>query len=168
MPSLVCDTSVLQYLYQLELLHILPALANDVIIPPAVVDELGAGIELGLSLPDVGNLAWIAVRQPAGATALPLISDLGPGEAEVLMLVLERPGAVAVLDDAVARRVAESLDLPLTGTLGLLIDAKRAGLITLLEPWLDRLHALRFRLSEGTRMAVLHLAGEIPEMPDQP
>lgn len=166
MPSIICDTSVLQYLYQLELLHMLPALAAEVIIPPAVVDELAAGIGLGLSLPDVTKLDWLSIRQPVGVAALPLVSDLGPGEAEVLMLALELSGAVAVLDDALARRVAEILGLPLTGTLGVLVDAKRAGLVEAVEPYLDRLHALRFRLAESTRRAVLRLAGEIPDQPD--
>jgi len=67
-----------------------------------------------------------------------------------------------VLDDALARRVAQLLDLPLTGTLGLPIDAKKAGLIVAVEPWLDRLQALRFHLAERTRTAVLRMAGEVP------
>jgi predicted nucleic acid-binding protein len=130
LPEVICDTSPIQYLHQLELLHILPALSEGVIIPPAVVDELTAGRALGVNLPDVTRLAWVTVRRPASAAALPLITDLGPGEIEVLMLALELPAAVAVIDDALARQVAETLNLRLTGTLGLLIDAKRAGLIS--------------------------------------
>jgi predicted nucleic acid-binding protein len=70
------------------------------------------------------------------------------------------PETVVVLDDALARRVAQTLNLKLTGTLGLLVDAKRAGLISAVEPYLDRLQALRFRLAPHTRSAVLKLAGE--------
>ena len=76
------------------------------------------------------------------------------------MLALESPEAVAVLDDALARRVAETLGLRLTGTLGVLLDAKRAGLVEVIAPLLDRLDALRFRLAAHTRAAVLRLAGE--------
>ncbi len=160
MVKIICDTSVLQYLHQLELLHILPALSEDVIIPPAVAEEVAVGQELGVSLPDVAELDWITLREPVSTAALPLITELGPGEAEVLILALECPENVVVLDDALARRVAHMLDLSLTGTLGLLIDAKRAGLIEAVEPYLDRLEALRFRLAERTRLAVLRLAGE--------
>lgn len=67
------------------------------------------------------------VRRPRGEQAVRLITDLGSGESEVLMLGLELPDAVLVLDDALARRVAASLDLRFTGTLGLLLDAKRLG-----------------------------------------
>jgi predicted nucleic acid-binding protein len=65
-----------------------------------------------------------------------------------------------VLDDALARRVAEVLGLSFTGTLGLLLDAKRVGLIPEVGPMLDRLEALRFRLAPHTRTAVLRMAEE--------
>jgi predicted nucleic acid-binding protein len=162
LPKAICDTSPLQYLHQLELLHVLPALTEGVIVPPAVVDELATGRALGVNLPDVTELDWVSVRHPLSAAALPLVTDLGPGEAEVLLLALELPEAVAVLDDALARRVAHTLNLKLTGTLGLLIDAKRAGIISSVEPWLSQLHALRFHLARHTRDAVLRLAGEEP------
>ena len=89
-----------------------------------------------------------------------LISDLGAGESEVLMLGLELPDSVLILDDGLARRVAESLGLRFTGTLGLLLDAKRAGLISAVSPLLDRLQELRFRVAPHTRRAILDLAGE--------
>ena len=76
------------------------------------------------------------------------------------MLALELHEAVVVLDDALARRVAETLGLRLTGTLGLLLDAKRAGLIAAVGRLLDQLEALRFRLAVHTRAAVIKLAGE--------
>lgn len=163
MPEVICDTSPIQYLHQLELLHILPALSEGVVIPPAVVDEVAVGRASGVNLPDLKGLDWITVRRPASAAALPLVTDLGPGETEVLMLALESPEAVAVLDDALARQVAETLNLKLSGTLGLLIDAKRAGLISAVGPLLDQLQALRFRLATHTRIAVLKLAGEESE-----
>ena len=156
----MCDTSAIQYLYQLELLHILPALADHVVVPPSVVEELEEGRASGVRLPDLTALDWVAVRRPASEAALPLVTDLGRGEAGVLMLALESRGSVAVLDDALARRVAETLDLSFTGTLGLLLDAKSAGLIAEIGPMLDQLDALRFRLAPHTRAAVLKLAGE--------
>lgn len=160
MPDVICNTSPIQYLHQLGLLHILRTLAGGVIVPPAVVDELAEGRALGVNLPDLTTLDWVTVRRPVGERAVPLVTDLGPGETEVLMLALELGEAVVVLDDALARRVAETLGLRLTGTLGLLLDAKRAGLIAAVGPLLDQLQALRFRVAPHTRAAVLKLAGE--------
>lgn len=160
MPDVICDTSPIQYLHQLGLLHVLPALAESVVLPPAVLEELSVGREAGVNLPDMDNLDWIRTRVPKGRSALPLINDLGPGETEVLMLGIESRDCVVVLDDNLARRVAETLNLQLTGTLGLLLDAKKSGMITALKPILDQLDALRFYLSQDTRAAVLKMAGE--------
>lgn len=88
------------------------------------------------------------------------MSDLGPGETEVLALALETKDAIAVLDDALARQVAEALKLPLIGTLGLLLNAKRVGLIPAVCPLIEQLDALGFRLASHTRAAVLRMAGE--------
>ena len=160
MPEVICNTSPLQYLHQLEQLHILPGLVRSVIVPPAVIDELSHGRERGYSLPDPHSLEWITVRSPVSAPALRLIHDLGPGESEVLALALETTDSVVILDDALARQQAETLGLALTGTLGLLLDAKRTGLVPELRPLLDQLQKLRFRLSQHTRTAVLKLAHE--------
>jgi len=100
------------------------------------------------------------MRRPKSAPVLPLVNDLGLGETEVLALALESSDAIVVLDDAMARRVAESLNLKLIGTLGVLLSAKRAGLIAAVAPMLDQLQALRFRIAPRTRAAVLGLAGE--------
>ncbi len=161
MPEVICNTSPIQYLYQLGLLHVLPALATQVIVPPAVAEEVAIGRAAGVSLPDLAVLEWVTVRRPVGELALPLVTDLGPGETAVLMLALELPEAVVVLDDALGRRVAETLGLRLTGTLGVLLDAKHIGLVTAVAPLLDQLQALRFRLAPHTREAVLKLAGEV-------
>ncbi len=161
MTNVICNTSPFQYLHQIEQLHILPALAGKIIVPPAVIEELAVGRVAGVDLPDLAQLDWVMVQSPAGQSALPLISDLGAGESEVLMLALETPGATVILDDLLARRVAESLNLRLTGTLGLLLDAKQAGLISQVRPLLDQLQTLRFRLSPVTYQAVLKLADEL-------
>ena len=76
------------------------------------------------------------------------------------MLALEMPGSVALLDDALARRVAIAKGIPIKGTLGMLLDAKRIGYLTAVKPSLDQLQELGFRLSQQTREAVLKLAGE--------
>jgi len=72
-----------------------------------------------VDLPDPSNLFWVEVRSPAAALAQPLVTNLGPGETQVLMLALEISGSIAILDDRFARRVAEVRGIPVVGTLGL-------------------------------------------------
>ncbi len=76
------------------------------------------------------------------------------------MLALESQDSVVVLDDALARRVAESQGIRVIGTLGVLLNAKRAGHVSSIREHVDQLEALRFRLAPQTRAAVLKLAGE--------
>jgi predicted nucleic acid-binding protein len=161
LPEVICNTSPLQYLHQIGQLSILPALAGSIIVPPSVQVELDAGIVKGLDLPTIENLGWVRIQSPISAKAASLITDLGPGESQVLLLALEIPGSVALLDDAMARRVAIAKGIPIKGTLGLLIDAKRIGHLATVEPSLDRLQGLGFRLAQQTREAVLKLAGEL-------
>ncbi|MEI6309664.1 MAG: DUF3368 domain-containing protein [bacterium] len=160
MPEVICNTSPLQYLHQIGQLQLLQALTGHILIPPAVSAELAEGHSRGVDLPDLAALLWVAIRTPISAPATSLIVDLGPGETQALMLALEIPGAIVVLDDARARRVAETRQIPFTGTLGILLDAKRAGFISTIKPSLEQLQLLRFRLATHTRAAVLKLAGE--------
>lgn len=103
---------------------------------------------------------WIEVLSPASASDLPSVTDLGPGKAKHWLWHLEYREAVVVLDDRVARNVARTLGLKMTGTLGLLLDAKRAGRIEGATLLLDKLESLGFRLADHTRAAVRKLAGE--------
>lgn len=80
MDNVICDTSVLQYLHQIDLLFILPKLVGRVVVPPAVVEELTAGINLGINLPDLTRLDWIEVLAPQPSTVLPMARNLGRGE----------------------------------------------------------------------------------------
>ena len=165
MPEVVCNTSPLQYLHQLGLLHILPSLVRTIVVPPAVVTELNEGRSRGIDLPRLESLDWIHVRTPGGLPALPLIHDLGAGETEVLMLALESPGSIVLIDERLARQTAMSLRIPFKGTLGMLLEAKKAGHVARVAPLLDQLQSLRFRLASGTRKAVLELAGESVSRP---
>ena len=67
---------------------------------------MDAGNAKGQDLPQPENIKWVRMQAPINAKATSLITDLGPGESQVLMLALEMPGSVALLDDALARRVA--------------------------------------------------------------
>ena len=160
MTEVICNTSPLQYLHQTRLLHLLPDLYHSITVPTAVVDELAVGRSKGVDLPDPAGHAWLQVRAPTSAAALPLVADLGRGEAEVLASALELPGSLAVLDDGPARRICDGLGLRLIGTVGILLEAKSAGRLPAVRPVLDELQQLRFRRSARTRETALRAAGE--------
>jgi predicted nucleic acid-binding protein len=85
---------------------------------------------------------------------------IGPGEREALALALEHGGATLVVDERRARRIAERLAVPIVGTAGLLVAAKRAGLIDAVSPVLDRLRHDGFFLDDEIVRLTLTEAGK--------
>jgi predicted nucleic acid-binding protein len=115
---------------------------------------------MGIDLPAVRELPWLAIQAPEGLDRVPTASDLGAGEKEVLALGIQIPGAVVILDERLGRLHAQALNLTFTGTLGILLRAKVEGRLSQIEPVLAHLDRLGFRLSAKTRATVLKLAGE--------
>jgi hypothetical protein len=111
-------------------------------------------------LPDVRTLSWLTIQSPEGLDKAPAAADLGAGEKEVLALGTQVPGAVVILDERLGRLYADLLKLTFTGTLGILLRAKAEGRIPRIQPLLEHLGRLGFRLSERTRTAILKQAGE--------
>ncbi|HEX4964706.1 MAG TPA: DUF3368 domain-containing protein [Thermoanaerobaculia bacterium] len=160
MREVISNTSPLQYLHQLDLLDVLPALYGEVLVPAGVVREIAAGRSLGVDLPDIESIPWLRIREVGNPEVLSLVPDLDVGEREVLALALERPHSLVILDDSLARRFAESLGIDLTGTLGLLLKAKQMKRIDRIQPFLASLESLQFWLDDRTRLKILKLAGE--------
>jgi hypothetical protein len=133
-----------------------------VVVPEAVAAEIREGRAWGVSLPAIEDLPGTSIKAPKDPALLPLVADLGPGEREVLALGKESPGSLVILDDGLARRYAGHLGLRLIGTLGVLIRAKRQGLIAAVAPVLDQLESLRFRMDPATRALILRKAREAP------
>lgn len=158
MRGVICNTSPLQYLYQVDLLHLLPALFGSAQAPPAVAAELAEGGKRGVRLPNLEELSWMTVRPVRDRTLLPLVTSLGNGEKEVLALGLETPDHLLVLDDRSARRYAGAAGLEITGTLGILVLAQERGLVDTVRPILNRLQDLQFRVDAGTLETVLDMA----------
>lgn len=89
-----------------------------------------------------------------------LTLDLGPGELAALALALEHPNRVVLLDDGLARRIAEAAGLMVWGTLKVLLEAKSQGLTAGIEPLVKRLEDAGMWMSDDIRRRVLALAGE--------
>src|SRR5207302_195616 len=104
---------------------------------------------------------WIEVRgltQLIGSEILG--SSLGSGESETLALALETRADLVILDERPARRLALRLGLPIIGTAGVLLAAKRANLTPVVRPLLDALIECGFRISTSLRDRILTDADE--------
>ena len=160
MAEAVSNTSPLLYLYRIQALHLLPALFEEIWTPGAVARELRVGNEKGHDVPEVSAYSWLRIIDPRSTPSKWLSSDLGPGELAALALALEHPGKIVLLDDALARRVAEAAGLTVWGTLRVLLEGKSLGLIEAITPSVDRLSEAGMRISPSIRRRVLALADE--------
>jgi hypothetical protein len=160
MPDAICNTSPLLYLYRIEVIGWLPQLFGEVWTPTAVIRELEEGQHRGYNVPNPSEYSWLKVVDPRSVPSEWLTLDLGPGELATMALALENPKRVVLLDDGLARRMAEAADLKVWGTLRVLLQAKSQGWIASIEPLLDRLAATGMWVSSDVRQRVLALAGE--------
>lgn len=151
--AVVSNASPLIALAGIRRLDLLPALFESVLIPPAVAREIHRSIPL---MP-----AWLQTRAlGAGPPTVGLRRALGDGEREAIGLALEIQAEVVILDDLPARRIAEDKGLNVVGTLGVLLAAKRAGLIERIRPELDDLVKTSFYLTPELYDQLLAAAGE--------
>ncbi len=160
-PVLVCDTSVLLYLGRIAQVELLPALFAPIYVPEAVELELEMGRLLRSDTLDLQAHPWAnVVAVPAAALDTLPANRLGHGERAVIAYARVQRVAVAGLDDRQARELAESLGLRVTGILGILLRAHRAGLVAQIQPLLDALIHWGFRLSPALYADALALAAE--------
>jgi uncharacterized protein len=151
--SVVSNSSPLIALVRIHRLDLVPAILEFVLIPPAVAREIRP------SIPDLPD--WLRVRAPSGLPS-PLGSRgrLGDGEWDAIALALDVGARAILIDDRPARRLAEASGLNVIGTLGVLLEAKRAGHIGTIRAELEKLRETSFFLSPQLFDHVLRMAGE--------
>ncbi|HRP05676.1 MAG TPA: DUF3368 domain-containing protein [Opitutaceae bacterium] len=156
----VVNASPLICLGKLGHLDWLNQLASDIVIPVGVAGEIFTG-----PADDPARL-WLKTDAAALVCAVGPVGedmkawDLGSGESEVLAWARGHRGYTAIIDDRAARRCADVLNIPVCGTLGILLRAKRAGLCPKLMPLLEYASRVGLYLSPVLRKEVLRLAGE--------
>lgn len=82
------------------------------------------------------------------------------GEAEVISWALRHPGFSAILDDRAARALASRHQIPVFGSLKVILIAKERGLIKQARPALEKLRGAGAYVSEDLINRAINLAGE--------
>jgi len=157
---IVCNATPIISLSLIGQLTLLEKLYSNVIIPPAVAAEVLAGGRKRVGVSEFQQASWLEQRPLADPRRADLLVDLDRGEAEVIALAQELNADLVIIDERLGRRHAGRLGLPITGTLGVLLKAKQAGLVTELSPLITRLRHGGIRLGDGVVAKVLQLAGE--------
>lgn len=160
--TLVFNASPVIVLAKAGLLEKIIGMAGRVIIPQPVAEEIKQGKDrsdpaaLWLNRPE--SLSCIVSAPPASGFVAAW--DLGAGESSVISLAETIPESIVVLDDLAARRCAEALHLKLIGTLGLLLMAKKIGVIDSIRDSMSAIVDAGLFISPKHLAEVLKRAGE--------
>ncbi len=161
----VCDSGPLIYLGATGYLWLLRELYGEILSPPEVMHEVtvaGAG-EPGAA--EVAACAFLRIERIAGEDAVwsTLSRELDAGEAATLALARALRADLVLMDERKGRLIARSLGLRVRGTLGVVLEAKRAGRLPSVQAALQALRAAGLWMSDELVKETLALAGEGPE-----
>jgi len=159
MLKIVSNTTPLISLLKLERLNILQSLYGEISIPIAVFNEIEAGKRKSY-YQDLSKVSWIKIIQVKDNQAVKYFLDLDLGEAEAIVLATEIGADLIILDEKLGRFHAKHADLVVTGTIGVLIKAKKQGLINELKPLLLELTSKDIWISEKLIIEILTEIGE--------
>jgi len=158
--QLAVNCSPLILLGRISRLDLLPALAEQVVVPRAVIGELKAKDHQDWLAQTVSSHPGIEVVDTPPLTAEIQRWRLGEGESAVLSFCLANPGYRAVLDDLRGRRCALALGLPISGTLGLIVEARRRELIPVARPLVAAIRGFGYYIEDHLIEAALRQIGE--------
>lgn len=161
---IVSDTSALSALAQMGWLDWLRERWQRVAVPEAVWLELASiGDDAGWeSLLTAKNEGWLSIHTASDRSLVARLSrNLDGGESEAIALAVELHANALLIDEMDGREAAKKLGLETTGTLGIVIWAKRQGLVLSADQAVEALvRRTRFFISEAVREQVRRLAGE--------
>jgi hypothetical protein len=157
----VSNSSPLITLATVNRLALLEVLFEQIAIPQTVYDEVVIHGEGEPGSTEVAEAEWIHTFQAKDQLAVNLLREsLDAGGSEAIVLAQELNARYILLDDALARRKARLIGLRVTGTMGIILMSKEAGLVPAVRPILDELTGTDFRISGSVYQEVLTRAGE--------
>jgi len=156
----VLDASPIILLGKADLLKTVSPLAKIWIIPEGVIREVEAKRPIESYLSEISYGSEVVKENVSKINPSIAAWDLGRGESEVLTLALEKSGTGVVLDDLQARKCAALFDISLIGSLGLILLAKRKGLLNLARPEIERLKAVGLHIDSVMLARILTRIGE--------
>ncbi len=165
-PLIIADSSPLIALALVNLLAELNSLSRHVWLPETVERECTQN----LSLPGAQQ-----IQQAISSRVLTVIPDIDlgqspelrtisslidPGEAQAIAAAQQHNGLL-LIDDKAGRRCARHMNVPITGSLGVMLKLRQAHRVQALKPLLDTLSQYGYRYSPRLIQQVLETANEL-------
>lgn len=121
----VINASPLIFLSRSRHLDLLQVVAKEIWVPEPVAGEIHHRGAQDITARAIDETAWL-ISKPVPAVPTAIVEwRLGAGESGTLALATAHPGTEAIIDDQAGRKCAASLDIPVRGTLGILLDRQK-------------------------------------------
>lgn len=150
MPSvIVSDTSCLILFYKIGELDLLKKLFGKLHITETVLKEFNQKIP-----------EWIEVAELTTDLQKGLANYLDKGEATAISLAAEHENSLLIIDEIKGRKAAKEMGISVTGSLGVLVEAKNQGHIRKIKPLIEKIQKTNFRISEELIEQVFNIVNE--------
>jgi len=161
MHKVIVNSTPIISLCHIGRLSLLKDLYCEVLIPEAVFLEINAKCDSVAKIELDKSLDWIRVCKIKNEMAkLFFKSQLHDGEVEVMILGKEEEATLLIIDDKNAKKHAKYLKFNVTGTLGVLLKAKKGGYVDMIKPLLDKMVSKGIFVDDKIRAFCLKEAGE--------
>ena len=136
MPDAVVNSTPIISLHCINRLDLLSKMYHNVYVPYGVYEEVCVDGDIGKET--LFSFPNISIQKITNENARRYFkTTLNKGEVETMILADELKSDVCIIDDKLAREYAKHLGIKITGTLGVLIKAKKRGFIEKVTPYLD-------------------------------
>lgn len=160
---LVADSSALVALAACDSLSLLDEIFGQVIVPEAVFHEVVRADKFQSNR--LKDYLHDKVRQVEMQRFVYLDAFADAGETEAMLLYKEVAADYLLIDDKRGRKIASINQIRTIGSLGVLLQAKRMGLVRHIAPLVRKITESPIFISEGLVATVLELAGELDRLP---
>ena len=161
MQKVVSNSSPIIHLAKIGELSLLREYFNTIMVPESVLKECVAEGKDRKEVEAIKKAEWIRVAEVQDKKLVKLLqSSLDDGESEAIALSLESGADLILLDDSDAREKARIYGLTVTGTLGVLLRAKKDRKISSLKENIMKLRESGFWVSDFVEERLLEASGE--------
>ena len=162
MQKVVSNSSPIIHLAKIGKLSLLREYFNTIMVPESVFKECMAEGKDRKEVEAIKKAEWIRVAEVQDKKLVKLLqSFLDDGESEAIALSLESGADLILLDDSDARENARIYGLTVTGTLGVLLRAKKDRKISSLKENIIKLRGSGFWVSDFIEERLLEASGEL-------
>lgn len=148
---IISDTSCLILLDKIGELSLLNKLFGQVVITQEIAREFKK------ELPN-----WFTIEEPINKIYQKILeASLDKGEASAIAFAIEQTNCLLIIDDFKGRKYAEQLGIKITGTLGVIVDAKHSGHLKSVKRVLEKIKKTDFRLTADLEKTTLEKSNEV-------